>query len=398
MGKWFAPLAGPVLAAAVAAAPAAGTAAEVCVPPGQWVDPARNSPIGHADLIAGMAKRPVVLLGEVHTSAEHHRWQLHTIAALHGRNPNMVLGFESFPRSVQPALDAWTRGGLSEKRFLEESRWDEVWRFDAGLYMGLFQFARLHRIPMIALNVDEALIKRIRKDGWPAVPVDARQGVDDPAPAAGAYLDFLARVYRDHDDAATEMPDLDDPAFRRFVQAQITWDRAMAQALAAALRGGGRPLVVGIVGLGHTEYGWGIPRQLADLGVTGTAVLAPWDAGRACSELARPGGPVVADAVFGLAAHADEAVAAAPQRPKLGVLVGDGDGGVLVKTVIEGSVAEAAGLAPDDLIREMAGVAVSKTSDLIAIVRRQAPGTWLPLRVRRGTKTVDIVARFPPKP
>ncbi|MCH8214940.1 MAG: ChaN family lipoprotein, partial [Proteobacteria bacterium] len=255
MGKWLAPLVGPVLAAAVAAAPGAGTAAEVCVPPGQWLDPARNSPIGHADLIAAMAKRPVVLLGEVHTSAEHHRWQLHTIAALHGRNPNMVLGFESFPRSVQPALDAWIGGRLSEKRFLEESRWDEVWRFDAGLYMGLFQFARLHRIPMVALNVDDALIKRIRKDGWPAVPVDARQGVDDPAPATDAYLDFLARVYRDHDDAATEMPDRDDPAFRRFVQAQITWDRAMAQALAAALRGGGRPLVVGIVGLGHTEYG-----------------------------------------------------------------------------------------------------------------------------------------------
>ena len=366
MGKWLAPLVGPVLAAAVAATPGAGTAAEVCVPPGQWLDPARDRPIGQADLIAAMAKRPVVLLGEVHTSAEHHRWQLHTIAALHGRNPNMVLGFESFPRSVQPALDAWTRGSLSEKRFLEKTRWDEVWRFDAGLYMGLFQFARLHRIPMVALNVDDALIKRIRKDGWPAVPVDARQGVDDPAPATDAYLDFLARVYRDHDDAATEMPDRDDPAFRRFVQAQITWDRAMAQALAAALRGGGRPLVVGIVGLGHTEYGWGIPRQLADLGVTGTAVLVPWDAGRACSELARPGGPAVADAVFGLAAHADEA---APQRPKLGVLIGDGDGGVRVKKVIEGSVAEAAGLAPGDLIRETAGVAVSKTSDLIAIVR-----------------------------
>ncbi len=75
-----------------------------------------------------------------------------------------------------------------------------------------------------------------------------------------------------------------------------------------------------------------------------------------------------------------------------------GDGGVRVKKVIEGSVAEAAGLAPDDLIREAAGVAVSKTSDLIAIVRRQAPGTWLPLRVRRGAETVDIVARFPPRP
>ncbi len=396
MGKWFAPLVGPVLAAAaVAAAHAAATAGEVCVPVGQWLDPARNSPLSHGDLIAGMARRPVVLLGEVHTSAAHHRWQLHTIAALHGRNPNMVLGFESFPRSVQPALDAWIRGGLSEKRFLEKSRWNEVWRFDAGLYMGLFQFARLHRIPMIGLNVEPALIKRIRKDGWAAVPRDERQGVDDPAPAADAYLDFLAQAYRDHDDANTELPGRDDPAFLRFVQAQITWDRAMARAMAAVRGAGGRPLVVGIVGLGHMEYGWGVPRQLADLGVTGTAVLVPWDAGRACSELARTGGPAVADAVFGLAADGD---AAGPQRAKLGILIGDGNGGVRVKKVVEGSVAEAAGLAPDDLIHEAAGVAVSKTSDLIAIVRRQAPGTWLPLRIRRGAETVDIVAKFPPEP
>ncbi|MCZ6467452.1 MAG: hypothetical protein O6829_09295 [Alphaproteobacteria bacterium] len=33
-----------------------------------------------------------------------------------------------------------------------------------------------------------------------------------------------------------------------------------------------------------------------------------------------------------------------------------------------------------------------------AVAAAQAPGTWLPLRVRRGAETVDIVARFPPTP
>jgi hypothetical protein len=29
--------------------------------------------------------------------------------------------------------------------------------------------------------------------------------------------------------------------------------------------------------------------------------------------------------------------------------------------------------------------------------RRQAPGTWLPLKVKRGSDTVELVAKFPPQ-
>jgi len=38
-----------------------------------------------------------------------------------------------------------------------------------------------------------------------------------------------------------------------------------------------------------------------------------------------------------------------------------------------------------------------KLEALIAAVRAQPEGTWLPLQVRRDGKTLDIVVRFPPK-
>ncbi|MEE8393979.1 MAG: ChaN family lipoprotein, partial [Rhodospirillales bacterium] len=102
-----------------AAAPADTKASSgVCAPPGQWFDPASMAPIRSGDLLARAARRGVVLLGEDHTNYDHHRWQLHTIAALHALNPNMALAFESFPRRVQPALDRWTRGELNEDEFL----------------------------------------------------------------------------------------------------------------------------------------------------------------------------------------------------------------------------------------------------------------------------------------
>ena len=78
---------------------------------------------------------------------------------------------------------------------------------------------------------------------------------------------------------------------RRFVEAQLTWDRAMAEALARASRTA--PLVVGIVGSEHARQGGGIPHQLEAMGVAAPVVLLP-EAAEDCGGL-RAG---EADAVF----------------------------------------------------------------------------------------------------
>jgi hypothetical protein len=72
---------------------------------GAWFDVARGQQ--RDDAIAVLAAHRVVLLGETHSEAEHHRWQLRTIEALFTIRPEIVLGFEMFPRRVQPALDRW---------------------------------------------------------------------------------------------------------------------------------------------------------------------------------------------------------------------------------------------------------------------------------------------------
>ncbi len=374
--------------------------AEPCVAAGTWRNPAaKGARLGRLDyrlLIDGLAKKPVVLLGETHDRADHHRWQLQVIGALFGRNQNMVLGFEAFPKSVQPVLDRWIRGSLDEKTFLRQSRWREVWNFDAGLYMPLFNFARLNRIPMIALNVDRALISEVGEKGWAATPASKRQGVGDPAPAEDAYIESLYQTYKSHPVRKGETRGgKNGPAFGRFVDAQLTWDRAMAERLAGVRRAGGAPLVVGIIGRGHLEYGYGVPRQLNNLGIKGSAVLLPWDRAESCETL-RSNGRVVADAVFGMAANV---ASAKTKKAKLGVYLETAsgtEGGAKISKVTPGSVAEAAGLAAGDIVFSAAGEAVPGVLELVTIIRRQAPGTWLPLRVRRGQKTIDIIAKFPP--
>ena len=176
--------------------------------------------------------------------------------------------------------------------------------------------------------------------------------------------------------------------FLRFVEAQLTWDRAMAEILAQAHRRNPDGLVVGIVGRGHAEFGHGIPHQLADLGIDAVQVLLPWSAEAACAEL--PAG--IADAVFVVDETREDPPA---PRPLLGVMIEAADDGVRVSEVVAGSVAERSGLAVGDVIRRAAGFAIGTVAELIEIIRRQAPGTWLPLDVMRDGEAVEVIARFP---
>jgi uncharacterized iron-regulated protein len=406
-----------VVAAAVglSGAPAQSQAqsGSACGSYGGWIDVKTGRSIDRGELFGDLvAKNAVVLLGESHTDVDHHLWQLHTVSALYGRGGNIVIGFEAFPRRLQSVLDDWIAGKLTDEAFLKASEWRQVWGYDAALYMPLFQFARLNRIPMIALNVERTLVSEVGQKGWDAVPVSEREGLSEPAPASAGYQRELARVYvvkksmppgaadrlmagqgpapAEPDEAAVTDA-LTQPEFKRFVAAQQTWDRAMAQGLADAKRKYSNATVVGILGSGHVEEGYGVPHQLKDLGVAELRTFIPESVAAACAHV----GTSYADAVFTLP-RADETPP--PERPRLGVLLEQGDGAPRINRVVSDSVAEIAGLKAGDLVVRAAGLQTRNSNDLVEVVGRQAPGTWLPLSIKRDGQEIDVVAKFPTRP
>jgi len=372
-----------------AAAPAAtGAAATVasCVKPGSWAD-GGGRPLAGGDVLKRAASAPAVLLGERHDDAEQHRWQYQTLAAIHALNPNLAVGMEMFPRAKQPVLDRWVAGELTEAEFLRQSDWSAVWGYDAAFYLPVMHFARMNRLPLVALNVNQSLVARTGKEGWAAIPEAEREGVGSPAAPSGAYLDHLAEVLAAHGrNGSSAKPDRDAPEFRRFVEAQSVWDRAMAERIAATHRATGRT-VVALMGAGHIQERFGVPNQLADLGIRDAMVLLPWDGARDCATL----NGTVADAVFGL----DGREAPAAPKPRLGVLLEPTGEGVRIGKVQDGSVAAKAGFATGDVVVTAAGTPVHTPGDLTGIVQRQAPGTWLPVTVKRGGKERELVAKFP---
>lgn len=381
---------------------AAADEARACAPRmAQWLDPADGKVIAADKLFDRLAGKSIVLLGEVHDNPSHHRWQHYVLAALHSRNGNMVVGLEMLPRKVQAALDAWSRGALDEAKFLQESQWRELWGYDPQLYLPLLQFARMNRLPTVALNIDRQLVAKVGTGGWDSLDEDERMGLSDPAPASSEYRRQLGELYAYKLTLGKQGADGADPdseqdleqlmqsaEFANFVDAQLTWDRAMAEALATAHRLDRDAIVVGIVGRGHLEYGYGIPHQLADLGIDDVAVLLPVDVGADCVALEAG----LADAVFVL--EAPDKVRPAP-RPRLGVLIENVDNGVRVMEVVADSVAQQSGLQAGDIILRAAGFDTATTAALIEVIERQAPGTWLPLAVLRDTRVFEVIARFP---
>lgn len=350
-----------------------------CARAGQWWQV--GSPVSAPYLLEQAAKHDVVLLGEQHDQTAHHRWQLHTLAGLAAYREDMVIGLEMLPREAQPALDAWVAGELSETAFLQQSQWQDAWGYDAALYLPILHFARMQQIPLLALNIHPSLRRQLATQGFDTIPAEQRHDIPSPVMASDAYQQRLREAFQHHAMGAS------DDAFDTFLNAQLVWDVAMANALADAVND--ETLVVGLMGAGHLTYGDGVPYQLAAMGVTDTLTMVPMTLEEACT----PPDGSVAEGIFLL----DDEENILPPPPRLGIQVDAHPNGVIIRGVTEGSLAALAGLQEGDVITLAAGIITLQPAELIAIVSRQAPGTLLPLNVIRHDTSQEVLVRFPPE-
>lgn len=208
-----------------------------------------------------LEKSRVVYVGEEHTDYGCHLLQLRIIQALFQADPNLSIGMEMFPRSSQKALDGYINGTIkSERKFLRKSHYFSVWGYDYRLYRGIIGYARLHKIPIIGLNLDKKIVSQVfRKgnmDGLSEKQIKAiapERNLDVPG-----YRQRLSRAFSAHD-----LTGFARKQFAGFLQAQSIWDETMAQTIADYLTAHpGRKMVV-IAGTGHVYKDSAIPPRVA---------------------------------------------------------------------------------------------------------------------------------------
>jgi uncharacterized iron-regulated protein len=160
----------------------------------------------------------IVYVGEFHDNAAHHAAQLAVIQNLDKLKRPIAVGLEMFQHIEQSILDAWVAKALSE----EEMRraFARNWTQDWHLYRDIFLYCRDRNIPMVGLNVPRSITRKVARNGFESLaPEEIGKLPPIVCRVDREYEEFLRRVLGSHGS---------ESGFRRFCEAQLVWDTAMA--------------------------------------------------------------------------------------------------------------------------------------------------------------------------
>lgn len=207
------------------------------------------------EIVEGIAGARVVFVGEVHDHRDHHRLQLDVIRSLHENGLPVAVGLEMFGVGSQKELDRWVDGELGELglKKVYYSQWHIPWR----QYKHILRYARDNRIPLVAINVSRALIKKVFKEGAAALSGEEAEGL------AGIECDVDPEYEELIRDAMGEHKDLED-SYKRFCETQMVWDMAMARSIVRYLKDNPGRIMVVLTGSAHA-WRRGIARQMQKL-------------------------------------------------------------------------------------------------------------------------------------
>ncbi len=316
-------------------------------------------------LLDAIADRRVIFVGESHDRYEDHLNQLKVIDGLKRRGRDVAIGMEFFQQPYQSALDAFVSGQIDEAEMLRRTEYFDRWRYDYRLYRPILSYAREHRIPTIALNLEQELTSRASELGIAGLAREDRARIP-------ADIDRDDRAYRERVKAVFDVHPMGEKAsFERFLDVQLLWDEGMAERAARYLQEHPEKTLVVLAGSGHVEYGQGIPRRLLRrLPVPSASLLNATN---------RDLDPAAADYLL-FPRRVD-----LPASGLLGVMLNpETDGmGTEVQGFSEGSGAKMAGMKEGDRILRVGERGVSDYADVrIALIDRR-PGERVSVEVRR---------------
>ncbi|MCE9581427.1 MAG: ChaN family lipoprotein [Planctomycetes bacterium] len=275
----------------------------------------------------------VVHFAETHDHVRCHDLEFEAVRQLAGEKGDFAVGLEMFPRSLQPVLDKWTAGELSEWDFLEGVNWYRSWGFPYKLFRPIFLYCRDHHIPLVGLNAPADVNRKVGRTGLRSLSDEERAQL----PAEIVLTNEAHR--RNFEEILPHHPGI---KLDTFYEAFCVWDEMMADSGAQWLKAHGGRLLV-IAGSGHIRGGLGIPDRLKRRFRGKYRILLQRDVAEADDNfdlMLAPG----ADWIW----WTKEDHVSAP--PKLGVAMDDK---LAVTLVAPGSAAEKAGVKVGDVMKRV---------------------------------------------
>lgn len=320
---------------------------------------------GMGALVQKLQGRRVLFVGENHDRYEDHLEELAIVGGLQARGKDFAIGVEFFQQPFQKYLDAYVAGDISEREMLRRTEYFGRWRFDYRLYRPILRFAREHRIPVIALNLEREITRKIAEGGMRVLTPAERARI--PAEIDRSDKEYRKRIR----EAFEQHPKSGKITFEHFLDVQLLWDEGMAARGALYLERHPAKDMVILAGAGHVEYGQGIPQRLLRRVRASSAIVLD-------GKDRRPD-PKLAD--FLLYPHPEEL----PPPGLLGVMLDtDSPGkGIAVRGFTRGSGAKAAGIEVNDRILRIGDEPISSYSDIRIAMLDRRPGQKVKVEVLR---------------
>lgn len=226
-----------------------------------------SSPRTLMELLEAVRDADVVVIGENHDDPGAHRFELDLLAGLQTERPAMALSLEMFERDVQPVVDEYLGGFITESHFLAAAR---PWSNYKSDYRPLVEYCREHHVPVIAANAPRRYVNMVTRLGAPALKSLPREAfaflphlpysMDLPA----GYRSALTAVFdQPHGNAAGAAPaSVPGADVERLIEAQALWDAAMADSIGRFVRSHRGAAVLQVNGAMHSDSGYGIVARL----------------------------------------------------------------------------------------------------------------------------------------
>jgi uncharacterized iron-regulated protein len=239
------------------------------------------------EIIQALDDADVLFVGETHDNATAHAVEAELLRRADerysqgaGKRREVALSLEMFERDVQTVLDEYLGGLISERHFLLSSR---PWNNYATDYKPLVEYAREHRLPVIAANAPARYVSRVNAEGpasLSSLSKEARAWLPPlPVPEASATYASKFNLFMSGGRATATTPAAGTQSSQQspanphaqanphggmhLLEAQTLRDASMAYAISEFLKRGGDPLVVQVNGTFHSEGRMGVPEQLA---------------------------------------------------------------------------------------------------------------------------------------
>lgn len=210
-----------------------------------------------------IAKHDLVFFGEQHDDPATHATEHAVLAALGERRSGVVLTLEMFERDVQPLLDQYLAGTISEANFLAGAR---PWERYATDYRPMVELARVRGWPVVGANVPRRLASAVSRRGLALLDTlnagDKRFMAREHSCPKDAYYEKFAETMKGHGAGGGPPTAADAAAMAqmtdRFYEAQCVKDEAMGEAVADAFKKAPKGTVIFQVdGAFHSDFALG---------------------------------------------------------------------------------------------------------------------------------------------